>query len=85
MKYKIYILFSELFKKTYVGFSEDTAKRLAKHNNGEVTSTRKFRPWKIVFEEECNDYLEARKREKYYKSGAGRRKIKAIFDDLKLN
>jgi putative endonuclease len=85
MKYKIYILFSESFKKTYVGFSEDTAKRLIKHNNGEVTSTKKFRPWKIVFEEGCNDYLEARKREKYYKSGAGRRKIKAIFDDLKLN
>ncbi len=85
MKYKIYILFSDTYRKTYVGFSENTIARLEKHNSGAVTSTKKFRPWRIVFEEDVNDYKEARKRELYYKSGAGRRKIKAIFDQLGLN
>ncbi len=42
-------------------------------------------PWRIVFEEEIETYEEARKREKYYKSGAGRRKIKTIFDALEMN
>ena len=85
MKYKIYILFSDAYRKTYVGFSENTIERLEKHNSGAVTSTKKFRPWRIVFEEDVNDYKEARKRELYYKSGAGRRKIKGIFDQLGLN
>jgi putative endonuclease len=84
-KYKIYILYSDQHKKTYVGFSEDISKRLEKHNAGKVTSTKNFRPWRIVFEEEVDDYKDARKRELYYKSAAGRRKIKAIFDDLGIN
>ena len=85
MIYKVYILLSENYRKTYVGFSEDTLKRLETHNGGQVLSTKKYRPWRIVFEEEVVSYEEARKRERYYKSGAGRRKIKAIFDDLGIN
>jgi len=85
MSYKIYILFSDSFRKTYVGFSKNTNERLRTHNAGKVISTRKYRPWRIVFEEEVEGYNEARKRELYYKSGAGRRKIKSIFDALGLN
>ena len=36
-------------------------------------------------EEEVEGYKEAQKRELYYKSGAGRRKIKSIFDSLGIN
>lgn len=85
MTYKVYILFSEAHLKTYVGFSQDTIKRLETHNLGKVKSTKNFRPWKIVYEEEALSYKEARKLELYYKSGAGRRKIKVIFDELKIN
>ena len=85
LKYRIYILYSIAFKKTYVGFSEDPLERLQTHNSGAVSSTRKYKPWKIVFEEEVDGYKEARKRELYYKSGAGRRKIKSIFDSLGIN
>lgn len=42
-------------------------------------------PWRIVYLEEFNDYNEVRKKEKYYKSGACRRKIRVIFDELGLN
>jgi len=85
MKYKIYILFSDAFRKTYVGFSENPLERLETHNSGAVASTKKYRPWRIVFQEEIDGYKEARKRELYYKSGAGRRKIKSIFDNLGIN
>jgi len=85
VKYKIYILFSETFKRTYVGFSEDPSKRLEAHNSGKVISTKKYMPWRIVYLEEFSDYNEVRKKEKYYKSGAGRRKIRVIFDELGLN
>ena len=85
MSYKIYILFSDIYRKTYVGFSENPLERMEKHNSGQVASTKKFRPWRIVYEESVENYEEVRNRERYYKSGAGRRKIKAIFDDLGIN
>jgi putative endonuclease len=85
MNWKVYILFSEVERRTYVGCSSDTKKRLTAHNEGKVASTCKFAPWRIVFEEAAANYTEARQREKYYKSGAGRRKMKAIFDELGLN
>jgi putative endonuclease len=59
--------------------------RLEAHNAGKVTSTRKFRPWRVVFQEGVEEYNDARKRELYYKTGAGRRKIKSIFDELGIN
>jgi len=42
MKYKIYILFSDAFRKTYVGFSENPLERLETHNSGAVASTKKI-------------------------------------------
>ncbi len=83
--YKVYILYSEHCQRTYVGFSGDSTKRLEAHNSGKVKSTKKCLPWKIVYEEELQTLEEARKSEIYFKSGAGRRKIKAIFDALGIN
>jgi len=85
MVWSVYILFSENFKRTYVGFTQNIETRLKYHNDGRVISTKKFRPWKLVFEEKHENYTDARKRELYYKSGAGRRKMKVIFDELRLN
>ena len=83
--WKVYILYSTLFKKSYVGCSSDTVARLERHNKGRVKSTRKFRPWKIIYEEALNSYSEARKREKYFKNSAGRRKMKTIFIELGIS
>ncbi len=85
MVYKIYILYSKKYLRTYVGFSGDLTARLIRHNSGQVASTKRYRPWQLIYEEEIEGYKEARKRELYFKSGAGRRKIKLIFDTLKLN
>jgi putative endonuclease len=32
-------------KQRYIGFTNDLKKRLAAHNNGESSHTRKFAPW----------------------------------------
>ena len=78
-------MYSESFGKSYVGCSANILERLNAHNQGKVTSTKKFRPWKIVFEEELENYEQAIKKEKYYKSAAGRRKMKIIFNELGIN
>jgi putative endonuclease len=81
----VYVLYSNIFKRSYVGFSSNVSERLEKHNSGSVSSTKSFCPWEIVYQEEFEAESLARKREKYFKSSAGRRKLKKIFDDLGLN
>ncbi len=82
MKYYIYILKSLKFDKFYTGYTNDLKRRLNEHNSGKSEYTRKFKPWEIVYFEECNDVEEARQKEKYYKSASGRRKIKKILNNF---
>ncbi|WP_422861034.1 GIY-YIG nuclease family protein [Flagellimonas sp. S174] len=47
------------------------------HNNKKSSYTSKYIPWKVIHVESFSTRIEARKREKYFKSGAGRRWMKA--------
>ncbi len=80
MKYWIYILKSVKYEKTYVGLTNDLNRRLYEHNSGKSIYTNKFKPWEILYTEELQDLKCARIREKYYKSAAGRRRIKKILN-----
>ena len=80
-KFYVYILINFDRTKTYVGFTENIERRLKEHNNGKSTYTRKHKPWGILYIEEYREKEEAIKREKYYKSAAGRRKIKILLED----
>ena len=76
--YYVYVLYSEKFNRYYTGFTKDIEKRLNEHNNGKTKSTKAYKPWEVIFREECKTRIEARNREIYYKSGVGREKIKNI-------
>ncbi|MBX2829239.1 MAG: GIY-YIG nuclease family protein [Flavobacteriaceae bacterium] len=69
----VYVLYSSGFDRFYVGFTNNLDKRLSEHNSGKNKSTKAFIPWKIVHIENFDSRLEAREREKYLKSAAGRR------------
>jgi len=56
--------------------SENVELRVAQHNNGMTISTRLYRSWLLVYIEECENRIEARKREKYLKGGSGKEFIK---------
>ena len=73
----VYVIFSKKTTKLYTGSSrKDTADiRLAAHNAGKTKSTKSGRPWQIVHTEVIQNYTEARKREFFLKSGAGRKQI----------
>jgi len=49
--YFIYILESERTGQYYIGSGEDVQERLMRHNRGSIFSTKKFRPYKIVFQQ----------------------------------
>jgi len=68
-----YILKSAKSGKFYVGMSADPERRLSEHNAGKVTSTKPGIPWEKVYQEEFETLAQARKREKYFKTAAGRR------------
>ena len=69
----IYVLLSEKDEKFYVGFTKDLRERLEKHKIGKVKSTANRRPLKLIYYEACLDERDAIKREKYFKTGFGRR------------
>ena len=71
--YCVYIIYSVDFKRYYVGLSSNVSQRLETHNLGVVKSTKAFCPWIIIHTEIFETRIEARKREKYFKSAAGRR------------
>ncbi|MCX5726312.1 MAG: GIY-YIG nuclease family protein [Candidatus Saganbacteria bacterium] len=74
--YYTYILRSLKDKKLYVGFTEDIQKRFNEHNSGLVKSTKDRMPFELIYYEACLNKLDAIKREKYFKTGFGRRFIK---------
>ncbi len=61
----------------YIGYTPiDPNYRLNKHNNGLVRSTKSYLPWKLIYYEAYIKRGDALGREKFLKSGAGRRLIK---------
>lgn len=75
----VYILQSLKDFRTYTGFTSNVGERLHQHNIGQVKATQYRRPFKILFTEQFTTMVEAKKRELYWKSGAGRRKLKEYF------
>ncbi len=74
----IYILKSLKDSKTYVGSTTDMERRLGEHNAGKVTSTKPRRPLELIYTEKVDTIEQARKREHYLKSAAGRRWLKKM-------
>jgi putative endonuclease len=83
--YFVYVLSSMTTDKHYVGMSADPQIRLKQHNAGQSKFTKAFRPWKLVYSEFAGNREAARKLEKYYKTGAGRIRMKKIFELQSLN
>ena len=77
----VYILKSEVDGRLYKGMTTDFQKRIEQHNLGKNKSTKGFLPWVMVYKEEFETRVEARAREKYFKSGIGREYLKSILDD----
>ena len=82
-EFVVYILFSEGYNKTYVGFTSNLIERFKSHNYlSEKGYTIKFRPWKVIYVEFFTTKSEALKREKLFKTGKGRELIKEIISKL---
>jgi len=81
MIYYVYIIQSEKDKGFYTGLTTDVGRRLKEHDKSDTKTTRSKKPWKLVYFEKFENRTEARKREKYLKSGVGREFRKKILPD----
>ena len=76
--YYIYVLHSLKDSTFYVGLTNNVQRRMAQHNHGYGSTTRPHAPYQLLLSEEFATRQEAHEREKYYKSGVGREKIKTL-------
>ena len=72
----VYVLQSRKNKKWYTGFTANLRKRFNQHNDGKSTWTKSRGPWELIYYEACLSEGDARVREKYLKTGMGKRYLK---------
>ena len=67
----------------YVGMTQDLSHRIHRHHTGRERTTKPYLPFKIIYTEILPNRVEARKREKYWKSGVGKEQLREIRNNLK--
>jgi putative endonuclease len=72
----VYVLKSIRHGKRYVGLTErEVETRINEHNSGVTPWTRENGPFELVYSEIYENHDFARRRERYFKSGKGRRAL----------
>lgn len=79
MNFVVYVLQDEKGG-LYKGFTNNLERRLAEHRRGYTKTTQRMKNIALVYSEEYDNREEARKRELYLKSAAGRRFLKKKLD-----
>ena len=74
--YYVYLLISEKDGNFYTGLTADLKRRFEEHNRGLVNSTKNRLPLKLIYYEACLNETDARRRERYIKSGMGKKYLK---------
>ena len=72
----VYVLKSVHTEHYYVGQTDNLEKRLQLHNAEKTIYAKRYKPWKIHYFEKFTSRDQAVKREKYFKSHAGRNWLK---------
>ena len=72
----VYVLLSHKDGGWYTGYTVDLKNRFEQHRAGDTVSTRYRRPWSLIYYEASLNIEDARVRERYLKSGMGKRYIR---------
>jgi len=74
--YYVYVLRSSKSGRLYTGYTHDLRKRFKEHAQGKSTYTSTHGPYELIYYEACIHEGDAMAREKYLKSGMGKRYLK---------
>ena len=72
----VYILQTEYNNQLYVGCTNNLKRRLVEHNSGKVLATKTKTPYHLIHYEAFQDKTDAFERERFLKTGWGKRFIK---------
>jgi len=75
MKFTVYVLKDENGK-FYKGYTNNLIRRLVEHKNKKTITTSRMKNISVAYKEEFDNLEDARRRELYFKSAAGRRFLK---------
>lgn len=76
LMFYVYVIQSQKSGYLYTGSTNDLRKRFNQHNKGKSTWTKSGIPWELIYYEACLNKEDANLREKYLKSGMGKRYLK---------
>lgn len=79
--YFVYILRNKSRSFLYTGYSSDIERRIESHNVGNNRTTKKYLPLELIYYEAYCNESDARKRERFLKSGRGRDVIRKQLDN----
>lgn len=68
-----YVLLSGMDFRHYVGYTIDLRRRLEEHRGSKSFATKCRLPFELIYYEACLNMADAKQREKYLKTTAGRR------------
>ena len=81
LPYCVYVLLSIKDRILYHGFTTNLEARLKDHAAGRTMSTRKRRPFVLIYAEYHLKKTDALRRERYFKTAQGRRMLKLLLRD----
>ncbi len=79
MTYSVYIIYSAILDKYYVGYSEDILQRLEQHNSGISDFTAKANDWLLKYSVPFASRTDAMKREAEIKKKKSRKYIEWLI------
>ncbi|MCO6359872.1 GIY-YIG nuclease family protein [Roseivirga pacifica] len=79
LPYCTYVLLSKKDNQLYIGYTTHLENRIKNHNEGRTKSTAPRRPLIIIFAEFYLNKSDAMRREKYFKTTAGKKTIKLML------
>lgn len=87
MKTTVYILYSPLVDRYFVGKTSNLEKSLARHNSGKNKHTKTGLPWNLMYKESFDSADAAREKEIQIKSSANREQLVGFIrsDSNELN
>ena len=77
----VYILYSSHVDQYYVGHTQNMEDRLSRHNSGRSLSTKKGKPWNLVYTETFETRSEAMLREKAIKKMKSRTYLEQLIQN----
>jgi len=80
--YYVYVILSRKRPWRYVGITENPKRRLIEHNSGQTKSTVCYAPFRMIVLRQQDNFADARKSEKYFKSGYGRKHLDRVLRDM---